>query len=207
MKIITSMSVAASLVTTVLFTALPATSFAQTEQIPPMPTQDQQMQQAPMQQPMQQQQMQQAPMQQQPMQQAQAPMPAQGAPIGDPGYYGQVDLVNNAPPPVIYSTPYVVQPAPPGVYYPPVYLRVPPMYYQNWPQYCGFYNACLYPVFFVQEGWYMNIYSPWYHRYYPYGRPGFSARVFYNGHGGGYHGEPHYDRGVRHDEHEHEHHE
>jgi hypothetical protein len=195
MKYATSMSLAASLL---IFAALPQISSAQqNEQMlspPPMPQQA----------PMQQEPMQQAPMQQQ-MQQA--PMPAAGAPIGDPGYYGQVDLVNNTPPPLIYSTPMVVQPAPPGVYYPPVYLRVPPMYYQNWPQYCGFYNACFYPVFFVQEGWYMNIYSPWYHRYYPYGRPGFTARVFYNGHGGGYRGEPHYDRGVRHDEHGHEHHE
>ena len=192
MKYATSMSLAASLL---IFAALPQISSAQqNEQMlspPPMPQQA----------PVQQEPMQQAPMQQQ-MQQA--PMPAgPAAPIGDPGYYGQVDLVNNTPPPTIYSTPMVVQPAPPGVYYPPVYLRVPPMYYQNWPQYCGFYNACFYPVFFVQEGWYMNIYSPWYHRYYPYGRPGFTARVYYNGHGGGYRGEPHYDRGVRHEEHEH----
>ena len=98
-------------------------------------------------------------------------------PIGDPGYYGQVDLTDNNAPPVIYSTPVIVQQAPQGVYYPPVYLRVPPVYYQNWPQYCGYYNACFYPVFFVQEGWYINWYGPWYRRYYPYGRPGFSART------------------------------
>jgi len=121
----------------------------------------------------------------------QAPMaaPPVNAPIGDQNYYGQVDLANNAPPPVVYTTPVVVQPAPPGVVYPPVYLRVPPGYYQNWPQYCGFYNACFYPVFFVQESWYINVYSPWYLRYYPYGRPGFVAHVYYNPHyGGGYRG-------------------
>lgn len=111
-------------------------------------------------------------------------------PVGHPGYYGQVDLIDNTPPPVIYSTPVVVQPVPAGVYYPPVYLRVPPGYYQNWPQYCELYNACFYPVFFVQEGWYVNIYSPWYRRYYPYGRPGFTVRIYYKPHGG-YHGGHH----------------
>ncbi len=126
---------------------------------------------------------------------------AQNAPpppnLGDPGYYGQIDPDGNNPPPVVYSTPIVVQPAP--VYYPPVYLRVPPMYYQNWPQYCGYYNACFYPVFFVQEGWYINWYGPWYRRYYPYGRPGFSAHFYYNPHyNGGHHDEPHYG----HDKHE-----
>ena len=120
----------------------------------------------------------------------QAPMaaPAANVPVGDQGYYGQVDLANNAPPPVIYSTPVVVQPAPQGAYHPPVYLRVPPGYYQNWPQYCGFYNACYYPVFFVQDVWYLNVYAPWYRRYYPYGRPGFVASVYFNPHYGGYRG-------------------
>ena len=121
------------------------------------------------------------------------------APIGDPGYYGQVDLAGAAPPPVVYSTPVIVQQTP--VYYPPVYLRVPPMYYQNWGQYCGYYNACSYPVFFVQDGWYMNWYSPWYRRYYPYGRPGFSARVYYNPHsGGGYRGGPRNEHEWRRDD-------
>jgi hypothetical protein len=131
-------------------------------------------------------------------------------PVGDPNYYGQVDPVNNAAPPVIYSTPIVVQQAPDAAYYPPVYLRVPPQYYQNWPQYCGFYNACFYPVFFVQEGWYINWYGPWYRRYYPYGRPGFSARFYYGPHpNGGYyqhrdgsHGQYHEgSRGQFHEEH------
>jgi len=133
---------------------------------------------------------QQAP-QYQPAQQAPIPLPGPTtAPVGDPAYYGQVDLVNNTVPPTVYATPVVAQPAPPGVYYQPVYMRVPAVYYQNWPQYCGYYNACFYPVFFVQESWYVGFYSPWYRRYYPYGRPGFVARVYYNPHYGGYHGGP-----------------
>ena len=134
--------------------------------------------------------------------QMQEPMPDPNAPIGDPNYYGQVDLGNNTAPPIVYATPMVVQPAPPGIFYPPVYLRVPPMYYQNWPQYCGFYNACFYPVFFVQDSWYMSVYSPWYRRYYPYGRPGFTAHIYYNPRGGAYRGGPHNGYGGgRHDAH------
>lgn len=113
---------------------------------------------------------------------------APAAPVGDPGYYGQVDLADNPPPPLVYSTPVVVQPDPYGTVYPPIYLRVPSMYYMNWGAYCGYYNACFYPVFFVQDAWYLNWYGPWYRRYYPYGRPGFVAHVVFHGGWGGHPG-------------------
>jgi len=116
--------------------------------------------------------------------------------VGDPNFYGQVDLENGPPPPVMYNTPVVVQPAPPGVYYPPVYLRVPPAYYQNWPQYCSYYNACYQPVFFVQDSWYLRVYSPMYRTRYPQGRPGFAPHAYYNGRGGP---APRYEE--RHDDH------
>jgi hypothetical protein len=99
--------------------------------------------------------------------------------IGDPNFYGQVDLDQGVAPPVIYNTPVAVQPAPPGVYYPPVYLRVPPIYVQNWPQYCYYYNACNMPVFFVQENWYLTVYAPMYRSRYPYGHRGFVPRAMY----------------------------
>ncbi len=185
---------------------LPLIGSAQDYAQPPGPIQTP-IQQTPYQQtPVQQTPYQQAPVQQTPMQQMpvqQAQLPASNAPVGDPNYYGQVDLVNNTPPQVVYSTPAIVQPPPPGIVYQPVYLRVPPVYYQNWPQYCGYYNACYYPVYFVQDSWYIGIYSPWYRRYYPYGRPGFVAHVYYNPHwGGGYHdhGE-HGEHGGHHDDH------
>lgn len=129
--------------------------------------------------------------------------PPPAVPVGDPGYYGQVDVINTAPP-VVYATALIVQVPPPGVIYSPVYLRVPTYYYQNWPQYCGFYNACFYPVFFVQEVWYANVYAPWYRHYYPYGRPGFVAHVRYGGHVQGAYprGGSHFDHGGwHHDDH------
>ncbi|PRC92417.1 hypothetical protein [Solimicrobium silvestre] len=107
--------------------------------------------------------------------------------IGAPNFYGQVDLENDAPPPVVFLTPVVVQQVPSDVYYPPVYLRVPETYYQHWPQYCAMYNACYQPVFFVQESWYLQVYAPMYRSRYPYGRPGFTPRAYY--------GAPRYDYG------------
>ena len=35
----------------------------------------------------------------------------------------------------------------------PVYLYVPPAHQQNWRRYCGHYNACGQPVYFVREDW------------------------------------------------------
>jgi hypothetical protein len=74
--------------------------------------------------------------------------------INQPGVYGRVDIgAIPAPPPVVYAQPVVVAPAPVAVYQAPIYLYVPVVYQQNWPQYCGRYNACGQPVYFVQERW------------------------------------------------------
>jgi len=84
--------------------------------------------------------------------------------VGDPNFYGQINIDDGPPPQVLYSYPVVAIPT--GEYYPPVYLRVPPLYYQNWSQYCGYYNACYRPVYFVQEGWYSRFYRPYYRNQY-----------------------------------------
>jgi hypothetical protein len=82
--------------------------------------------------------------------------------IGQPGYYGQLEIGNVAPPPLMYAQPMIIQPAPVGVIYPPLYLRVPSGHYRNWRHYCGRYNACGRPVYFVQDNWYRNTYAPRY---------------------------------------------
>jgi hypothetical protein len=90
--------------------------------------------------------------------------------VGQPGFYGQIQLGGGYPPPsVIYSEPVVVQRvyAPP----PPVYLRVPPDHYRHWSRHCGFYGACGRPVYFVREDWYARTYAPAY--YGPAYRPGY----------------------------------
>jgi len=82
--------------------------------------------------------------------------------IGQPGYYGQIELGAMPPPPVIYAAPVIIQPTPIAVMVPPVYLRVPPAHYLNWHHYCGQYHACGRPVYFVNDNWYRNTYAPHY---------------------------------------------
>ena len=85
--------------------------------------------------------------------------------LGEPGFYGQINIGNAAPPPqVIYSQPVVVQPAPEYVSAPPLYLHVPEGYERHWRHHCGEYNACGRRVFFVRHDWYQNVYVPHYQR-------------------------------------------
>ncbi len=83
--------------------------------------------------------------------------------VGQPGFYGMIELGNAPMPQLIYSRPLMVQPVPYGVVLPPpVYLRVPPGYAQRWRWHCQEFNACGRPVYFVQDGWYNRIYVPFY---------------------------------------------
>ena len=49
-----------------------------------------------------------------------------------------------------------------GVARAPLYLRVPPGHARDWRRYCGRYDACGAPVYFVQDTWYRNVYAPRY---------------------------------------------
>lgn len=82
--------------------------------------------------------------------------------IGQPGFYGQLDLGNYSRPPVLYSRPIIIQRAPRGVIREPLYLRVPPGHSRNWRRYCSRYDACGRPVYFVRNDWYNNVYAPRY---------------------------------------------
>jgi hypothetical protein len=80
-----------------------------------------------------------------------------------PGVYGQVVLGNQAPPPVVYAQPVVVEPAPVIVGAPPVepiYLHVPPGHAKNWRKHCHEYHACNRPVYFVRSAEYEPGYRP-----------------------------------------------
>lgn len=77
--------------------------------------------------------------------------------IGQPGFYGRIDIGNAPPPPVIVAQPVWVQRRP--VHVEPVYLRVPPGHQKNWSKHCGRYNACGVPVYFVREDWYQQRYE------------------------------------------------
>jgi hypothetical protein len=99
--------------------------------------------------------------------------------IGDPGFFGAINLnAGEPPPPVLYSQPVVAAPIVGVAPEAPLYLRVHPGYERRWGYYCRYYNACGRPVYFVRDDWYRNSYAPrwrhdhpdWGHRAYGDGR-------------------------------------
>lgn len=113
--------------------------------------------------------------------------------IGQPGFYGHIDIGGYPAPALIYPEPMIIRPAP--VAAPPLYLRVPPGHAKNWRRYCDRYSACGRPVYFVQDDWYRHEYAPRYQeRHGPRG-PGPDYR---NGYRDGYRdGDRFDDRGGR----------
>ncbi|MFN3888561.1 MAG: hypothetical protein ACK4MG_16545 [Aquabacterium sp.] len=71
--------------------------------------------------------------------------------INQPGFYGRVDIGDTRPA-LIYAQPVIIAPGPVGVVQRPIYMRVPPGHSKNWGRYCGQYNACGQPVYFVRDG-------------------------------------------------------
>ena len=82
--------------------------------------------------------------------------------IGQPGFYGQIDIGNVPRPQVIYAQPVVIQRAPQFVAAEPIYLHVPPGHEKHWGKHCAQYNACGRPVYFVRDDWYNKEYVPRY---------------------------------------------
>ena len=101
--------------------------------------------------------------------------------VGQPGFYGRIDIGNFPQPMVIYPQPVIIQQTPVAVYQQPIYLHVPPGHAKDWRKHCARYNACGQPVYFVQESWYNNVYVPRYQPYYGYGQGGNPGK----GHGKG----------------------
>lgn len=109
-----------------------------------------------------------------------------------PGLYGQVNIGNQGPPPVIYEQPVLIEPqyAPP----PPIYLHVPPGHAKDWRRHCHEYNACNRPVYFVRS----REYDPEYQRHYQaherereMERQRWDERERGRGHGHGHDGDEH----------------
>ena len=82
--------------------------------------------------------------------------------LGQPGFYGQIDLGNVGPPPVVYARPVTIVQGPRGVVVDPLYLHVPSEHARHWRRYCGQYGACNRPVYFVKDDWYNRVYVPHY---------------------------------------------
>lgn len=80
--------------------------------------------------------------------------------IGQPGFYGRIDIGGAPQPRLIYSQPVIIQTVPTGYTLQPIYLRVPPGHEKNWKKNCRKYNACNQQVYFVQDSWYRDEYAP-----------------------------------------------
>jgi hypothetical protein len=81
--------------------------------------------------------------------------------VGEPGFYGRINIGDFPRPTLIYPQPVIIRPVV-GVVYTPVYLHVPPGHAKDWGKHCGKYNACGERVFFVQDHWYNDVYVPQY---------------------------------------------
>jgi hypothetical protein len=82
--------------------------------------------------------------------------------VGEPGFYGQIEIGNMPQPQVVYARPVVIERAPEYAEAAPIYLHVPPGHEKHWKKHCREYNACGRPVFFVRHDWYANEYVPRY---------------------------------------------
>ncbi len=82
--------------------------------------------------------------------------------IGEPGFYGRIDIGNAPRPELIYPKPVVIRPVPGRVVEAPIYLHVPPGHEKHWEKHCAKYNACGRPVYFVRDRWYNDVYVPHY---------------------------------------------
>ena len=87
--------------------------------------------------------------------------------VGQPGFYGRIDIGSVPPPVLIYPAPVIIQR--PVVVQPvqPIYLHVPPGHAKNWSKHCHKYDACGRPVYFVKDEWYNNVYVPHYEKDHP----------------------------------------
>ena len=80
--------------------------------------------------------------------------------VGQPGFYGRIDVGDYPPPRVIYRRPMMLEQG--AVDRAPIYLRVPPGHAKNWRKHCDRYGACGEQVYFVQDNWYKREYAPRY---------------------------------------------
>lgn len=81
--------------------------------------------------------------------------------IGQPGLQGRIDIGRFYGPALYAPQPVLVAPGPVWVAPPePVYLWVPAYQRSRWSSYCGQYDACGAPVYFVRDDWYRSHVAP-----------------------------------------------
>ena len=79
--------------------------------------------------------------------------------INQPGVYGRINIGDVPRPALVYPQPVII--VAPTIPYErrPIYLYVPGPHQKDWRRYCGRYNACGQPVYFVQDQWVRERYA------------------------------------------------
>ena len=80
--------------------------------------------------------------------------------VGQPGFYGRIEIGDFPRPQLVYAEPVIVHRV--AAVPEPVYLVVPPGHAKHWGKHCAQYQACGRPVYFVQQSWYDDVYVPRY---------------------------------------------
>ena len=114
--------------------------------------------------------------------------------VGEPGFYGRIDIGDFPQPQVIYQQPIIIHRPPAPMMVAPIYLRVPPGYEKHWGRHCHEYDACGKPVYFVRDKWYNDVYAPRYREHRGYRDERRDERGEKRGHGRGGDGPPGHDR-------------
>ena len=99
--------------------------------------------------------------------------------VGHPGFYGRIEIGGFPEPRLIFPEPVIIDRV--RVVEPPIYLHVPPGHAKDWGKHCAKYDACGHRVFFVQDGWYDEVYVPAYQK-----RHGGGGKNHGEGHGKGH---------------------
>jgi len=76
--------------------------------------------------------------------------------LGQPGFYGQIDIGDYPPPRLVYAEPVIVEQV--VVVEQPIYLHVQAEHVNHWETYCSEYHACGQRVYFVEDSWYEDVY-------------------------------------------------
>ncbi len=80
--------------------------------------------------------------------------------VGQPGFYGQIDIGNYPRPVLVNPRPVIIERV--RIASQPIYLVAPPGHIKHWEKHCHEYRACGRPVYFVDERWYLETYVPQY---------------------------------------------
>ena len=78
----------------------------------------------------------------------------------DPSLYGKLDVSHLKKPQTIHRRPVVADSQARKSTKTPIYVHLAPGQEQHWASHCSLYAACNVPVYFVTEGWFMNVYLP-----------------------------------------------